>query len=163
MGIFFFFFLINSSLSPLSSHTSETLSPVYLRLSLFTLILFLSHPQSTLPTSSHCRAANLAWSRLAWSYRSRLELSCLELLSLSLNACGNVCNSGWLILVVVGWLILVGGDGFITMVGFGSGFVTVVGCGGGGYELGGSGSELLKWIFYFVFLYIYIVDFLMLF
>ena len=49
------------------------------------------------------------------------------------------------------------------MVGFGSGFVTVVGCGGGGYELGGSGSELLKWIFYFVFLYIYIVGFLMLF
>ena len=64
-----------------------------------------------------------------------------------------------MILVVVGWLILVGGDGFITMVGFGSGFVTVVGCGGGGCELGGSGSELLKWTFYFVFLYIYIVDF----
>ena len=57
---FFFFFLINSSLYPLSSHTSETLSPVYLHLSLFTLILFLSHPQSTPPTSSHCRAANLA-------------------------------------------------------------------------------------------------------
>ena len=97
--------------------------------------------------------------RAALPREASLSLS----LSLSLSACGNVCNSGWLILVVVGWLILVGGDGFITMVGFGSGFATVVGCGGGGCELGGSGSELLKWIFYFVFLYIYIVGFLMLF
>ena len=45
-------------------------------------------------------------------------------------------------LIVVGWLILVGGDGFVTMVGCGGGFVIVVGyggvsCGGGGSELGG--------------------------
>ena len=78
---------------------------------------------------------------LAWNHRSHLELPCLKSLtshlstspiSLSLGACGNLCNSGWLILVVVGWLILVGGDGFVTMVGFSDGFVSVVGCGGGG-------------------------------
>ena len=45
------------------------------------------------------------------------------------------------------------------MVGCGGGFVTVVGYGGGGSELGGSGNELLKWVFYFLFLYIYIVGF----
>ena len=54
-----------------------------------------------------------------------------------------------MILVVVGWLILVGGDGFVTMVGCGGGFVTVVGyggvgCGEGGNELGRRGGELLK-------------------
>ena len=140
----FFLFLINSSLFPLSSHTSEALSPVYLCLFLFTLILFLSHPQSTPLTSSHCRANDLTWSCLAWSCRSHLELSrlkspillgaanfawncwsrleppCLEsstsslstsLISLSLGACGNVCNNGWLILVVVSWLILVSSNG----------------------------------------------------
>ena len=57
-------------------------------------------------------------------------------------------------LIVVGWLILVGGDGFVTMVGCGGGFVIVVGyggvsCGGfvivvgyGGVSCGGGGSEL---------------------
>ena len=104
------------------------------------------------------RAANLAWSPRSHLELSRLKppislgvadlawRSCLEPptsprstspISLSHGACGNVCNSGW--------LILVGGDGFVTMVGCGGGFVTVVGyggvsCGGGGSELGGSGS-----------------------
>ena len=41
-------------------------------------------------------------------------------------------------------MLLVGGDGFVTMVGCDGGFVTVVGYGGGGSELGGSGNELLK-------------------
>ena len=35
-------------------------------------------------------------------------------------------------MVDVGWLILVGGDGFVTMVGCGGGFVSAVGCGKGG-------------------------------
>jgi len=142
--IFFFPFLINSSQSPLSAHTSEAVSPVCLRLFLFTLILFLSHPQSTPLTLSRCRANDLTWSYLAWSCRSRLELSpikpsillgaanfawncwsrleppCLKPptsplstspISLSLGACGNVCSSGWLILVVVSRLILVISNG----------------------------------------------------
>ena len=50
-------------------------------------------------------------------------------ISLSLGACGNVYNSGW--------LILVGGDGFVTMVGCGGGFVSAVGSGEGGSELVG--------------------------
>ena len=60
-------------------------------------------------------------------------------------ACGNVYNSGWLILVIVGWLILVGGDGFVTMVGCGAGFVLVVGYGEGGSEL--VGIHLYGWFF----------------
>ena len=39
-------------------------------------------------------------------------------------------------------MLLVGGDGFVTMVGCGGGFVTVVGCGGVG--CGRGGSEYLK-------------------
>ena len=77
-------------------------------------------------------------------------MSCLEpptsplstsLISLSLGACGNVYNSGW--------LILVGSGGFVTMVGYGGGFVSAVGCGGGGSELVGVtvGINLYGWFF----------------
>ena len=70
-------------------------------------------------------------------------------LSLSLGACGSVYNSGWLILVDVGWLILVGGDRFVTMVGYGGRFVSAVGYGGGGSELVGVavGINLYGWFF----------------
>ena len=152
----YFFFLFFNQLFPLSSllsHLWNSLSclPSSLPLHSHSLPLSSSIYSADLKPLS-CRQSRLKPPRLELPILSgALSLS----LSLSLSACGNVCNSGW--------LILVGGDGFITMVGFGSGFATVVGCGGGGCELGGSGSELLKWIFYFVFLYIYIVDFLMLF
>ena len=162
---FFFHFLINSSLSPLYSlilHLWSSLSCMP------SSLLLHSHSlphSSSIYTANHkplpCHQTHLKPPRMELS---RLEPPCLELptslsLSLSLSACGN-----WLILVVVGWLILVGGDGFVTMVGCGGGFVTVVGyggvgCGEGGNELGRRDGELLKWVFYFVFLYIYIVGF----
>ena len=89
------------------------------------------------PEAASPGATDLVWSSLS--------------LSLSLSACGNVCNSGWLILVVVGWLILVGGDGFVTMVGCGGGFVSVEGCGGGGSELLGVIVGIFMWFFLMLF------------
>ena len=62
-------------------------------------------------------------------------------------------------MVDVGWLILVGGDGFVTMVGYGGGFVSAVGCGGGGSELMGVtvGINLYGWFFLMLFQYLYIL------
>ena len=61
--------------------------------------------------------------------------------ALPICACGNVYNSGW--------LILVGGDGFVTMVRYGGRFVSAMGCGGGGSELVGVtvGINLYGWFF----------------
>ena len=73
---------------------------------------------------------------------SSLHLADLSFsLSLSLGACGSVYNSGW--------LILVGGDRFVTMVGYGGRFVSAVGYGGGGSELVGVavGINFYGWFF----------------
>ena len=72
--------------------------------------------KSLKPISPKATSSRWSWSRLKLP---RLELSHLK-------------SSLKLILVVVGCLILVGGDGFVTMVGCGGGFVSVVGCVGGG-------------------------------
>ena len=52
-------------------------------------------------------------------------------------------------MVDVSWLILVGGDRFVTMVGYGGRFVSAVGYGGGGSELVGVavGINLYGWFF----------------
>ena len=103
----------------------------------------------------------------AWAVSSILPLTCpfstlpISLsLSLFFSWClGNVYNSGWLILVVVGWLILVGGDGFVTMVGCGGGFVSAVGCGKGGNKWVGMTVGIHLWLVFFnvILIFVYII------
>ena len=93
-------FPLSSLLSPLSSHI--------LKLSL--LSTFIS------PSSLSF------FSSLILNLLCQPQVTAVLLISLSLCACGNVCNNGW--------LILIGCDGFVILVGCGGGFVPVVGCGG---------------------------------
>ena len=112
------------SISPIAPYFFLTL--IFLFIFIFylfflSLILFLSRPHFTPPTSSRCCATDLAWSYHSPILPGAADLSLSVVVAVFLMVvgcfdCWCLADFGWwwlVVLIVGGWLILVDGGGLI--------------------------------------------------